>query len=150
MAMKMPTTYGAEEAEGGGAPIQPQHMLNWSCGCDRHHVRNHLAMASTHASCWVAFTAPFKAALHNNLLPLKGLPGLCFFAWDNCVFSSKVCRESSIDCIQLLVWVIFFILIIIPMILHNERSHMLSTKGIALMFDWKTFRSTLTWNYLFL
>ena len=36
------------------------------------------------------------------------------------------------------------------MILHNERSHMLSTKGIALMFDWKTFRSTLTWNYLFL
>ena len=79
MAMKMPTTYDAEEAEGGGAPIQPQHMLNWSCGCDRHHVRNHLAMASTHASCWVAFTAPFKAALHNNLLPLKGLPGHLFF-----------------------------------------------------------------------
>ena len=77
MAMEMPTTYGAEEAEGGGAPIQPQHMLNWSCGCDRSHVRNHLAMASTNASCWAVFTAPFKEALHISLLALKGLPGCC-------------------------------------------------------------------------
>ena len=90
MAMEMPTTYGAEEAEGGGAPIQPQHVLNWSCPClnalqtlqsrpaaPADHVRNHLAMASTHASCWVAFTAPFKEALHISLLALKGLPGYC-------------------------------------------------------------------------